>query len=198
METKLKTYTKTVEETKPMLVIEYDEGAFSPRGDSNLGYFITQDRKYHSPDKEETLQSIIKETGDIANNQNEHIKLIKKQAKENNYNILAVYPVVKYEHSNISYSLGTMHGFDCSNNGFYIITKESAKGIGITKKDFKKVISQELETYTKYANGEVYGFTLYDKNGEFVDSCWGFYNIDDIKEHLPEEWKNEDLTNYLK
>jgi hypothetical protein len=60
------------------------------------------------------------------------------------------------------------------------------------------VIKSELETYTKWANGEVYGFTLYDDKGELEDSCYGFYDIDDIKEHLPAEWKDEDLTAYIK
>jgi len=44
----------------------------------------------------------------------------------------------------------------------------------------------------------VYRFTLYDEDGGVEDSCCGFYDIEDIRGYLPEEWKNEDLTKYLK
>jgi hypothetical protein len=45
-------------------------------------------------------------------------------------------------------------------------------------------------------NSEVYRFVLYDEKGEIEDSCGGFYDIEDIKEHLPEDWKDEEMSNY--
>ena len=36
------------------------------------------------------------------------------------------------------------------------------------------------------------------ETGEIEDSCGGFYDIEDIREHLPEEFKSEDLTAYIK
>lgn len=191
----MKTYTKQIEITKPRLEIRNDDNAISPRQDSNLGYFITVDRNYESPDKVSDLQDIIENTGQQANSQAEYIKMIKKQFTVEK--VIAIYPVTKYEHSGVSYSLGTKHGFDNSNNGFYIITDRTQKEIGTSKKDFEKVIEQELNDYNKYINGEIYSFTLYDKQGEVIDSCGGFYNINDIKEHLGKEWKNEALLDYL-
>ena len=52
--------------------------------------------------------------------------------------------------------------------------------------DIVKHFDGECEDYTKYHNGEVYGFNLYDLHKcsegecheEFVDSCYGFYSID--------------------
>lgn len=98
----------------------------------------------------------------------------------------------------VVYSLGEKHGFDYSNNGFYIITEDSVKELGTPKESFEIVIKDELDTYNKYVNGEVYCFTLYNDKGEIEDSCCGFYSIDEIKEHLPSEWEDEDLTKYLK
>jgi len=190
----MKTYTKTVEETKPKLVIEYDEDSTSPREWSNLGYFITIDRNYFSPDRNETLERIVKETGEEAGSQAEHIKMIKSSIEEDtDEKVIEVYPIVKYEHSGVSYSLCSSSGFDYSNNGFYIITDKTQKEIGTEAEDFEKVIKEELEVYNKYANGEVYQFCLYDDNGEVVDSCGGFYDIEDIRESLPEEWSKENL-----
>jgi len=188
------TYQKTI--TNPKLVITYDTDPESPREWSNLGYFITQDRNYRSPDNNETLQAIIKEGGEVCNSQEEHIAYIKKNYKDEK--IIAIYPVVKYEHGGVSYSLGTIKGFDYSNNGFYIITDKKQKEMGTPKNKFEEVIKQELETYTQWANGEVYSFILYDNNGDIEDSCSGFYDIEEIREHLPEEWKDEKLSDYMK
>jgi len=194
----MKKYTKQITETKPRLEIRHDDDTESPRKWSNLGYFITQDRNYHSPDKNETLQRIIKETGQVADSQAEHIAMIKREiGTDTDEKVIAIYPIAKYEHSGVVYKLGTIHGFDYSNNGFYIITDKTQKEIGTPKKSFEKVIKDELDIYNKWANGEVYRFVLYDINGEFEDSCGGFYDIEDIREHLPKEWEKEDLKEYL-
>lgn len=193
----IKTYKKTIE--LPVLEISYDNYPSSPREWSNLGYFITCDRDYYSPDINNTIEHIVKETGDEASNQKEHMELIKKAIKkETGEKVVAIYPVVKYEHSGIAYKLGTVHNFDYSNNGFYIITDKTAKELGASKKSFLRIIAQELEVYNKYVNGEVYQFCLYNDNGEIVDSCSGFYDIEDIREYLPKEWKNEKLSDYFK
>ena len=76
-------------------------------------------------------------------------------------------------------------------------TIKSAKELGVEPEDFEKVIKQEIAVYNKYVNGEVYRFTLYNEAGEIEDSCCGFYNIEDIRDHLPEDWKDEDLDEYL-
>jgi hypothetical protein len=45
-----------------------------------------------------------------------------------------------------------------------------------------KCLEQEVETYDQYLTGDVYGFVVYDEDGQEVDSCWGFFG-DDIKEN---------------
>jgi hypothetical protein len=193
----MKTYKKIIE--SPKLVIEQDDISTSPRKWSNLGYFITVDRNYRSPDKKSEFESIVKETGETATSQAEHINEIGRRInEETTEKVLAIYPIVKYEHSGVYYSLGTKHGFDYSNNGFYIITEKTQKELGTEKKDFAKVIESELGVYNKWCNGECYQFCLYNEQGEVEDSCGGFFNIEDIREYLPEEWKNEDLGDYIK
>ena len=192
----MKSYKKTIEKT--CLEIQYDEDCESPREWSNLGYFITVDDGFRSPDMNTELENWIKETGQEADSQEEHIECIKDWFKMNSEEIvIAIYPITKYEHGGISYSLGTGHGFDNSNNGFYIITTETQKEMGTKKKDFERVIQSELDLYNKWCNGEVYGYTLYDDKGGIEDSCWGFYDLEHIREELPEEYKDEDLSDYL-
>lgn len=197
----MKTYTKTVEQTLPRLVIEHEDCPESPRTWDNLGYFITVSRKSYSPDKNEEMERIIAETGEEANTQKEHMAMIKRRLKNDmGEKVIAIYPVNKYEHSGVTYSLGTVHGFDNSNNGFYIITKKSAELIGTpkNKKAFERVINGELETFNAWVNGDVYCYTSYDKNGEVDNSCCGFYDLEDIKADLGKEWSKENMRDYLK
>lgn len=37
------------------------------------------------------------------------------------------------------------------------------------------ILRGEVETYSKYVSGEVYGFVIEDASGEELDSCWGFF-----------------------
>ena len=193
----MKTYTTTIKKNR--LLIEIDEHTTSPREWSNLGYFITQCRKYESPDKHFDLQYIIKEKVDYASSQDDQVKRIKKEYNKENPSdkIVAIYPIVKHEHGGVSYSIGTVQGFDHSNNGFYIITKSSQKAMGTPKASFEEVIKGELKVYNSYVNSAVYRYTLHDEQGGHEESCGGFYDIEDIKEYLPEEWKDEDLTKYI-
>lgn len=193
-----KTYKKTNIENR--LKISCDLDAENPRKSvySNLGYFITVDREYNSPDDNPILQKIIEETGDYAKNQKEHIYLIKKEfEKKTNEKILEIYPVCKFEHSCIYYKLGTFKGFDYSNNGFYIVTEKTNEEIGAKKEDFEEIIIQELKNYNNWINGEFYKFILLDENGEFEDCCGGFEDLESIRQCLPEIYKNDDLTQYI-
>lgn len=45
---------------------------------------------------------------------------------------------------------------------------------------FRRIADAELETYTHYLNGEVYGYTIEDEEGEWVDSCAGYFDFDEM------------------
>lgn len=192
----MQTYTKKIDAS--LLEIRYDNDTENPRTWNNIGYFITCDRKMSSPDKNETIKNIVKDTGDYATSQAKHITAIKKRIKdETGEKVLAIYPIVKYEHGGVIWRIGTKSGFDYSNNGFYIITDRTLKEMPEKKSEWERIAKNELETYTRWANGDIYSFVLYDENGEVADSCGGFYDIEDIRESLPDEWKDEKLSEYL-
>lgn len=50
-----------------------------------------------------------------------------------------------------------------------------------------------LETYTNYCNGNVYGYVIENEDGEHVDSCWGYYDDNSLKEAVKEAVDGEDF-----
>ena len=192
----MKTYTKEVE--KPRLVISHDEDAESPRAWDNIGFFLTKESNYKSPDGNvHALYSIMMDTENEAESTEHHIALMKERAKEEEIGLYEIYPVYRYEHGNVAYRRGTANGFDIANCGFYFVTESGMNAVGIEASNIPSFIDGELETYTKWCNGEVYAFTLYDEQGNVEESCGGFYDINDIREHLSDEWKDESLEDYL-
>jgi hypothetical protein len=177
----MRTFERTITTTEPLLKISREDGGDidSPREWTNLGYWIQIDREYHSPDRIDWIEDLVKSTGEEATSQEDHIARIKKgiEEDERGEKVLEIYPVVKYEHSGVSYSMGTTHGFDYNNNGFYIITEKSQKETGTEPKDFVKVIKQEIEAYNKWANGEVYRFKLYNENWKTVAEVFTSWKI---------------------
>ena len=65
---------------------------------------------------------------------------------------------------------------------------EEAPGLVIFDKkagwhtDLETVARSVLKEWNKYFSGEVYGYVLEDEHGDEVDSCWGYYGEDNVKE----------------
>lgn len=114
-------------------------------------------------------------------------------------------PVYKYEHSGVILKASTDGNpfycpWDSCLAGYIVASAEDIRreyGVKrITKQIVDKVVNVligEIETYSKYVDGEVYGFETYKvdddvpdslvcEEGELVDSCWGFYAIEDAVE----------------
>ena len=64
-------------------------------------------------------------------------------------------------------------------DGFIIFEDAYIKGVSF--EDRKRYAKQDLETYTNWANGEVYSISIVDNRGEFVDSCSGYYGDDGVQ-----------------
>lgn len=45
----------------------------------------------------------------------------------------------------------------------------------------KKCLLAEMESWDEYLQGQVYGVVVHDRDGEVLDSCWGFYGLDYTK-----------------
>ena len=91
-------------------------------------------------------------------------------------------------------------GWDWGQIGFIYCTQQQAKPDGFDlgkEKDREKVravLRGEIETFSRYLQGDVAAFQLY-KGGELIDSCGGLYGEeslrDSLTEHVPEDVADE-------
>ena len=189
----MKTYKEIIEQ--PKLVISYDYDSDTPRNWSNLSILIIRDNK---GDDNSYLTSELERTQYEVNNAEEHKQLM-IEVIEDHFGSKVVYSdfISKYEHSGVSYFIGQSSGWDYSNIGFVFVTEGSLKEIGCAEEDIEEIVKCEIETFSQWANGEIYHFTLYDDEGNEEDSLGGIYGLEEIKEYLPEEWQEEDLSEYI-
>lgn len=162
--------------------VYYDEDSESPRTWDNLSKIYSNSRRY-DPDNLD-IDDLMREIGisefpgfEAILNRMEHDYI--------------AYRVCIVDHSWVSLSLdepvpNPYMGFDSGTFGIIAVSKEAVrreyKVKRITKKIREKVeaiFEGELNALEKYINGEVYGYMI-DK-GE-VDSCWGFYSIEEAIE----------------
>jgi hypothetical protein len=156
------------------LKVVHDSSAESPREWDNLGKMICFHNRYDLGDKhnynaddysgwEEMKQAIIKEE-----------------------NPAVILPLYMYDHSGISISTSPFScRWDSGQIGFVLVSKKQALeefgGVRVSSKKkvkIESIIEAEVETYTKYVEGEVYGFQIVDEDDEVIDSCYGFYGTD--------------------
>jgi hypothetical protein len=175
-----------------ILKIFYDENPESPRAWDNLGKMVMSHLKYNLPNEIKFNFKNFENWSDCAD------------ALEKEFNAEVILIVRGYDHSGLSISCSNVYPFndtwDSGQLGFIIATKEDIKkeyGVKrISKKILektKKILINEIELYDKYLNGQVYGFIeekerLCDCCGhieqENINSCWGFFDIQDIKDDL--------------
>lgn len=115
---------------------------------------------------------------DIAN---AYLKKRYDKALDDNYVIL---PLHMYDHGNVSLSTGSFScPWDSGQVGYVYVTKEKVTEkygdwTAETIAKATKCLEGEVETYSQYINGDVYGYVIKNEELEEIDdgSCWGFYD----------------------
>lgn len=106
-----------------------------------------------------------------------------KEAEKNNDIVL---PLYIYDHSGVALSLHRTGQFadqwDSGQLGFVIIRRKAALDeYSRTRMSEKlrnhliKIAEAEVATYNQFLCGDVYGYQVTNKDGEDIDSCWGYY-----------------------
>ena len=101
-----------------------------------------------------------------------------------------VMPLYLYDHSGITMSTSTA-GFSAADRdawdwgmvGVIYSTPATRAALGLgpnTDLDLVRTyLAGEVEEYDHYLTGQVYGYTV-EKEGELLDSCWGFFGDDGL------------------
>jgi hypothetical protein len=117
--------------------------------------------------------------------------------------------VYMYEHSGVTVKTSPFScRWDSGQLGYIYLTKEEAKKqLGIkrfTKKQQQNIygyLEGEIETFDDYLTGNVYGFIVENEEGEEIDSCWGFYGDNHMKngisDHVSHHFEGENLEEII-
>ena len=167
-----------IENEKYKLEIFDDLNPCSPREFDNLGTMVCFHRRYNLGDETELKSSDFSSWEELEN------YLYKEE------NALIAIPVFMYDHSGLWINTtGFSCPWDSGQIGYIYASKEKVRKEynckRISKKlkeQVKKILCSEVTLYNDYLSGNVYGFTLTDKEKhEELDSSSGFYGTDYIE-----------------
>ena len=167
-----------IENEKYKLEIFDDLNPCSPREFDNLGTMVCFHRRYNLGDETELKSSDFSSWEELEN------YLYKEE------DALIAIPVFMYDHSGLWINTtGFSCPWDSGQVGYIYVSKEKVRedyGCKRISKKLKEMIREmlcsEVDLYNDYLSGNVYGFTLTDKeNAEEIDSSCGFYGTDYIE-----------------
>lgn len=106
------------------------------------------------------------------------------------HNPVVIKRLYLYNHSGITISTSPFScRWDSGQVGFVFISRKqalenwSAKKVTKALKDkVEKYIEASVKEYDQYLIGDCYGYNIEDKDGEELESCWGFYGLDYVRE----------------
>ncbi len=138
--------------------IEREEDPMDPREWDNLGTMVCRHRNYNLGDTIET---------------------------PDNYKDLIVLPLYLYDHSGITMSTKPFScPLDSGQVGIIYVKKGTE---GFSDEDLRSNMKAEVEEYNNFITGNVWCYTIENSQGEYLDSCCGFFGDPDYCEQQMEE-----------
>lgn len=172
---------ETIKHGDYTIEIEQDEYPLNPREFDNLGTMVCFHSRYDLGDKHDYRQNDF-------SSWNELEAQIQKDTGG-----AVIRPIRMYDHSGIGVTANPLsfgrYPWNCPWDSMWVgfiyvsrvdiraeysvkhVTKEIADKV-------KEVLIAEVETYGQYLSGEVYAYLVKDKDGEVVDSCCGYYDLE--------------------
>lgn len=101
-----------------------------------------------------------------------------------------VFPVEAYIHGGVSLALSGRGNFpdrqwDVSQCGAIFASKSEWP----LRESAEKAARGLVEYWNQYLSGDVWGVVIEDRNGEHVDSCWGYYGLEYARQEAAEMLK---------
>lgn len=130
---------------------------------------------------------------------------------------LVIMPLFLFDHSGLSISTSDAHfrmadsaGWDWGQVGVIFTTRQVMESAGLLSDEdnemtwqprAREILKGEVETYDLYLTGQCFGFVVENKNGEVLESVWGFLGDSDVEsemkdaaEHFVKELADEELS----
>ena len=175
---------ESFEHAGKIVEIHYDIDPQNPRTEwDNDDVMVCFHRKYNLGDEHDY------KSGDYSGWEE-----LKEQICKDN-DVQDILPLYLYDHSGITMSTSDFGDrWDSGCVGFIYITKAKARESHMVKRISKRVrdivhsnLLASVKIYDEYISGEVYGYIVKDKETEEeLDSCWGFYGLDYVREQAKE------------
>lgn len=147
---------KTYEHKGYTIEIHYDEWGESPREWDNMGTLVTFSSRYTIGDDHNFT------------NAGELINFI-----EDNKDKLYYLPVYMYDHGGIAISTKPYScPWDSGQIGYIYAEKEKSKEDKLPYP--YAALENEVDILNDYLQGRVYGYKIFNDEGEELDSCWGY------------------------
>lgn len=75
-----------------------------------------------------------------------------------------------------------------------LVWEQPVNDLGPKSYDDRKADARQfLKTYTAWCNGEAYGYSIEDEDGESVDSCFGFFDVEHMFEEIRQHTANAEV-----
>jgi len=181
---------KEINKNRAVLKIYQDQDCPSPREGENLGTMVCWHRCYQLGDEQ------AKNTGSYSSWE-------EWREGELGKDVIAL-PLYLYHHSGLAMSTRCTYPFndpwDAGQVGWIYTTPEKIRDWFGVKRVTKKlrarvfeILEAEVEEYSRWLEGDVYGYVLEDPEGNEIDSCWGFYGMDwkenGMADQIPAEYR---------
>lgn len=174
---------ETIEYQDLRISIFYDEDAENPREvfeEDRYGTFVDWHRRENVGDRKitELEESALKRGG---------WKLLTRYLRATQ-GAVCVLPVSLLDHSGWHVWVGggahwsDSAGWDSGTVGFIYATREEVDKFGIPEDQIEKQLRAEIETLDQLFTGDVYGYTIETEYEEELESCWGIFGFECVKE----------------
>jgi hypothetical protein len=157
------------------LRIVRDEDPISPREWDNVGTIVARHRRYDLNDGH--APQIDWSDFDCWEAVEQHLR--------DECGATVVLPVYLYDHSGVALSTVPFScRWDSGRVGTIYATADSVAsliGSAADAEAVREALQAEVADYSRYVEGDVWGFVVLDQWGNVVDSCFGFYDRDDAE-----------------
>jgi hypothetical protein len=161
--------------------VETDYDPMSPREWDNLGTMVCHHRRYDLGDRDINPENY--------HNFQEILDMIVEEEGSEIYWL----PLYLYDHSGISMSTSSDWfsaidgaGWDWGTVGFIYASEKKILDSWLVTEMTEEIkakalecLKGEVEIYDNYIRGEVYRYSVLGANGEFLDSCCGYFSVEE-------------------